>query len=57
MARWEKGLERALSSVTKGGEVWTRCVGVAREMADGLGEVGLGFGGLIDSDLLRDKDA
>ena len=57
MGRWEKGLETALSSVTEGGEVWTTCIGVAREMAEGLGEVGLGFGGLIGGDLLRDKDA
>ena len=55
MGRWEEGLGMGLSSVTKGGEVWMRCVGVAREMSKELEEVGLGFGGMIGGDLLREE--
>lgn len=52
---WAKGhldgfnmvLERGLSSVPVGGDVWQECLGRAREMAGMLDEVGLDFRGLV----------
>ncbi|KAF2428290.1 hypothetical protein EJ08DRAFT_592254 [Tothia fuscella] len=40
-------LERQLSSVKEGSEVWNRCVRVSKEHAGVLGEAGLDFRGLV----------
>ena len=52
---WAKGhldvfnesLGRGLSCVERGGGVWTASLARAREMAAGMGEVGVDFGGLV----------
>ena len=40
-------LGRGLSCVERGGGVWTASLARAREMAAGMGEVGVDFGGLV----------
>lgn len=52
---WAKGhverfndiLERQLSSVEKGGDVWNECLGIVREHAGMLGDVGLDFSDVV----------
>lgn len=43
-------LARQLSSIEKGGPVWTECMDQAKEHANMLAEVGLDFKGLVGRD-------
>ena len=40
-------LARQLEAVETGSEVWEECVSVVKQQAEGLGEVGVDFGGLV----------
>lgn len=61
MVKWAKeridefnqSLERQLSSVERGSQLWTDCIHVVQEQAAVLNEVGVDFSGLIARGLVE----
>ncbi|KAK5117268.1 hypothetical protein LTR62_005885 [Meristemomyces frigidus] len=49
-------LAKQLEGVRKGGEVWKECVGIVREQAGVLGEVGADFGGLVGEGVFGEEE-